>query len=167
MTLSVYLSAPYSARKQAQEYASELTDIGYQVRCRWLGGGHELGDDETPSDETKAVWAREDFADIDAANVVVMFTARNMLLQGLSGGRHVEMGYALAKRKQVIVVGSAENIFHSLPQVTRVETWHAALRHLAARLVRHEREMAKPARDEEVADPSIDDPRRRSGAWRA
>jgi hypothetical protein len=46
------------------------------------------------------------------------------------GGRHVEYGMALASKKYVVIVGPAENVFHSLPQVPRYATWTDAVAHL-------------------------------------
>lgn len=46
------------------------------------------------------------------------------------GGRHVELGYALALDKSIWLVGRREHIFHSLPQVKHFDSWDSAFQFL-------------------------------------
>jgi hypothetical protein len=48
-----------------------------------------------------------------------------------SGGRFVELGYAIAQRKWIIVVGDRENVFCHLDYVCVVETTEQAIEVLA------------------------------------
>jgi hypothetical protein len=153
--MRVYLAGPYRSREALRVCGEQLTAIGYQVTARWLCGDHD-GAPDAATDEPLADrqrWAREDCQDIEAADVVVVFTA-NAAWQltypnsngrlaaigfGASGGRHVETGYALANGATVLLVGEPENVFHWLPGITRCEDWHQAVIWLAAHLVEHER----------------------------
>ncbi len=145
---TIYLAGPYSSRDLLAGYRDELIRVGYKVRARWLDGAHEtdLGVDvETPLADRQR-WAREDLADVNECDVLVAFTSAAVGGGGHSGGRHVETGYALGCRnKQVILVGEPENVFHWLPQVTRVPDWYEALIELSSRLVRYEREAPRAA----------------------
>lgn len=141
---TIYLAGPYSSRDVLREYRSELIRIGYKVRARWLDGGHEVATnpqveaDADPSE--RARWAHEDLEDVRACHLLVAFTSAAVGGGGVSGGRHVETGYALGQHKKVLLVGEPENVFHWLPGVTRVPDWHEALIELSACLVAEHRD---------------------------
>lgn len=74
---------------------------GFEVTSRWLDGL-----------EDRAQWgkcAERDLADVDAADVVIIYALPGSTV---TAGRHVELGYAIAKKKIIILIGPAENIFH-------------------------------------------------------
>lgn len=128
MTYKAYLAGRFSRLPELVSIADELEATTLiTVTSRWLRGGHEwVGTpDEAIPVERNAVFAQDDFDDIDAADLIVCFTepARSAPARG---GRHVEAGYALAKRMPMIVVGPVENIFYCLPEITRVESWSEA-----------------------------------------
>lgn len=157
MTLSVYLAAPYSARDVVASYANELRIIGYRTVARWLTGEHEAAEGEPPTAEQRHTWAMDDLADIDKADILIAFTADTVRqpldaivgsLFGTSGGRHVELGYAIARTKRVLLVGRPENVFHHLEPITRVDSWHQAVTTLASWLVEHERKQPRRAPEE-------------------
>jgi nucleoside 2-deoxyribosyltransferase len=85
---------------------------------------------------TDAHWrdlAETDIDDIRRADALVAFAEE---AAGGGGGRHVELGVALALGKLVIVVGRPEHLFHRLPQVRVAMDWdgaHATLREAASR----------------------------------
>jgi hypothetical protein len=128
---SVYFAARYVRLPDLNRYRADLEALGFEVTSRWLtvagrssAGG--LGEDE---------WRRlavVDQEDVLAADTVVCFSEDAG--SGGNGGRHVELGMALALGKQVVVVGRREHIFHRLPEVTVVESWPEALSLLARRL---------------------------------
>ena len=52
----------------------------------------------------------------------------------MSGGRHVELGLALAfKDIETWIVGDPENVFHHLSEVDRFASWQDALAELGER----------------------------------
>lgn len=147
--MRVYLAAPYAARDALRPLADELSIIGMEVTSRWLTEDHDLktagGAASRIDDATIRTHCRNDFADIDKADVLVLFTAaaaealigepsrigaRDPRLN--SGGRHVETGYAIAKHKRVIVIGEPECIFHRGVECKSVPDWHAAVLALCA-----------------------------------
>lgn len=134
--MKVYLAGPYAARELLGEYAIELADIGISVTSRWLLETHDI----TPgtqkaavdlSDEEVSAHAIADLADVEAADVLVLFTAANVGFEG-GGGRHVETGVAIALNKPVVVVGEPENVFHRMGFGVRlVQDWPDAVRALS------------------------------------
>jgi len=117
-------------------YAEELEaldKVSVNVTSRWLTGAH--GWDGTPDHEipelVQSRFAREDLEDIKAADLVVCFTEHPGAGPS-QGGRHVEMGYALALGKRIAVVGPVENIFYAIPIVARYDDWPSLLFDLPA-----------------------------------
>lgn len=128
MTL-IYLAARYTRREELLAYAGDLGVRGHNVTSRWLLGNHQVSDDGLRDDANAADrlrFATEDWEDLQRAETVVAFT-ESPRSEFSRGGRHVELGAALAWGKRVIVVGPAENVFCCLPQVVRVDTWPEAL----------------------------------------
>lgn len=129
---ALYLAGPYTARDVLARHRTEAEQHGHKVYARWLDGNHEIATnreyEQAAAPADRARWAREDLADIDTADALVAFTIEAAGRGGgKSGGRHIEMGYALARRKRVILVGRPENVFHWLPSVELVTDWPAAL----------------------------------------
>jgi nucleoside 2-deoxyribosyltransferase len=149
MMKTIYLAGPYTSRDKLAEYRSQLIRIGYTVRARWLDGQHEVSVNpqvEADADpKERARWAREDFQDVTACDILVAFTSAAVGGGGTSGGRHAETGYALALGKRVILVGKPENVFHWLTEVNRVPDWNEAVIELAALLVTAERSYPRRA----------------------
>jgi len=132
-----YLAARYSRRLELCGYREELAELGIEVTSRWLNGSHQLDnsgipitdegerrfEDGDPSvDYLRAHFATEDMGDVLAAQTVVAFTEEPRA-SASRGGRHVELGTALAASKRVIVIGPRENVFCWLPQVEQHEKW--------------------------------------------
>lgn len=130
--MRVYLASRFSRGDELLRYKADLERHGIEVTSRWLLGGHEWAgtdDDALPIDVGER-FAREDLEDLRAADVVVCFTEAPR--SGASrGGRHVEFGYALATRKEILVVGPRENVFYCLEEVRHRESWEEALAQLA------------------------------------
>ena len=118
----VYLCAAFSRQREMLTYAAVLGGLGLRVVARWLSA--------SPDDQTNTVLMRaaaveccEDLAQVDQ---VIAFSEPHG--SGYwTGGRHVEVGYALALRRPVILVGPVENVFHAHPGVTQVGTFAEAL----------------------------------------
>ena len=138
--MKIYLASRFSRGRELQGYRDELRQIGLMVTSRWLDG-HGVGAEANAvyTDETLATFAVEDLEDIEQADVLIAFTEYRGVGY-MSGGRHVEAGYALALRIPIIVVGPAENIFYRMgvterSDITVVPDWHMALAHLLGRSV--------------------------------
>jgi nucleoside 2-deoxyribosyltransferase len=106
---SCYLASRYSMHPLMRACRADLTAIGFSTSCRWINNEQAAAPGET-QEAAQQRFAREDLEDIDRCDVLIAFThePRSVLT---SGGRLVELGYALHAGKHVIVVGPAENIF--------------------------------------------------------
>lgn len=108
-SMKVYIAAPYPWRDNAIEQMKKVEAAGFEVTSTWLRA----------LDTENDVHARLDLADVARADVLLAINPPEFLTSG-TGGRHVELGYALALNKRIVLVGSASNIFHHLDDIVRV-----------------------------------------------
>ena len=95
------------------DFANHLLGLGWLVTSRWVLGVH--GEDD--GDDTQwCKYAQDDVDDIRAADWFILFTESEPVTRG---SRLTELGYALAWKKNVIIVGPRENIFCHLPEIYR------------------------------------------------
>lgn len=123
--MRIYLASKFSRRTELMRYAEQLRVQGHTITSRWL----------TPYEYANrrrgwAFLAMADLLDLERADMAVFFTTEART----RGGLHVEFGYALAQKKEVLVVGPRPTIFHSLPQATVFRTWPPAYAYLKTRL---------------------------------
>ena len=137
--MKIYLAARYTRRLELCGYQAELEAMGFQITSRWLNGSHQISNGGLPldagelmvesGDQCATHFAQEDLADVFAADVVIAFTEQPR--SGHSrGGRHVELGLALAKGKHVFIVGPRENVFCWLPEVLWFPDWSSCVQSL-------------------------------------
>lgn len=98
-----YLAAPFAVRAAARVLAEQLEGRGFICTSRWL----------TADDALSEKWALRDLADIQRSDLCVVLNP-DAWTQAGTGGRHVELGYALGLRKPIVLVGPRTNIFHYL-----------------------------------------------------
>lgn len=141
--MKIYLAARYSRRLELCGYRAQLQGIGHTVTSRWLNGDHQISDDGQPlgDDGEKLVegddgstteraaalrskFALEDINDVHHCEMLVAFTEPPRS-SASRGGRHVEFGMALAMRKQLVVIGHRENIFHWPDNIPFFADWDA------------------------------------------
>lgn len=122
----VYLAASFERKHELREYRAQLEAAGFEVTSRWLV---EPDDDVPYTDQDMRERALIDLEDVRRSRVVVVFTdPREKPRPG--GGRHTELGLAIAWEKVVLTVGPREQVFHFLPQVANFPDWAGALAHL-------------------------------------
>jgi hypothetical protein len=124
-----YLAARYSRHDEMQGVRDVLSVLhGIEITSRWIDCHTDVVGDFTSSftpeflnasPELCAPLGRHDLDDIDRADTVISFTSSD----GGKGGRHVELGYALALGKQTIVIGARENVFHTLDEIAWYPDW--------------------------------------------
>lgn len=131
--MKIYLAARYTRRLELCEYWSELAILGHTVTSRWLNGSHQIDGTGRPlgdegelviesGDRSAVHFALEDVADVYAADLMIAFTEQPR--SGHSrGGRHVELGLAIAKQIPILIVGPRENVFCWLPEIRHFENW--------------------------------------------
>lgn len=102
MRLKFYLAGSFDRRDELRGYAERLEAHGHEITSRWL--------DPTFTDSRDLEQnAFADLHDIEDCHWMLQFTG-----SGTSGGRHVELGIALALHKQIEIIGPKENVFHHL-----------------------------------------------------
>lgn len=137
--MKIYLAGRYSRRLELCGYRDELEAAGHVVTSTWLRGAEQTFGRDTlgaagesavesggeEATELRGNCARVDYHDVLRSEVCVCFTEAPG--SGASrGGRHVELGIALARGKRVIVVGYRENVFCCLPWVRYFKDWSEA-----------------------------------------
>lgn len=125
--MKIYLAARYDQHPLMRDYATRLEAAGHHVTSRWIRAHADDAPDGctvaliNAEPDSCAPFAEEDFQDIREADTVVCFTE----WPSSTGGRHVEVGYALGLGLRVVVVGPREHIFHALETVEHYPTREA------------------------------------------
>lgn len=120
--MKIYLAAAFNRRAQIESAAVALCAAGYDVVSSWFA--HEYFDvtsDDKPV-EVKHILALTDLRQINMSDVLIYFCEPIDAPAGVSGGRHVEFGFALASGLEIILVGSPENLFHYCPSCKHADT---------------------------------------------
>src|SRR3972149_9628860 len=120
--MKIYLASRYSRRMEMLSFASWLELQEHEVTARWIHGNHLISDDELNAGDIQRQlgerYALEDLADIGSADLLICFSETPRSVSS-RGGRHVELGVALALGKEVWLVGPIENAFHCLRNIRR------------------------------------------------
>ena len=108
--MKYYLAARFPRRAEMKKIAKRFSKAlpGSECVARWVFGG-EKG-------LNRQQIAQLDLHDVKRADTLFIFTYPRGEPQP-GGGRFVEMGYALALNKRVIVIGDYENVFCHTPGV--------------------------------------------------
>ena len=114
-----YLAARFSRREELRGYRDDLLQLGHHVTASWI-------DLETQDPTRASACARQDIADIVAADCLIAFTEFDRS-SWTCGGRHFEAGFAFAVGKRLMIIGPCENVFYSLPDWRQFDTWDALL----------------------------------------
>lgn len=123
--MRIYLAARYSRREELCGYADHLRAEGHAITSRWLAGSPQVSDDGLSAAASSALrqqFAGEDWEDLLSADACIAFSEAPRASNS-RGGRHVELGAALALNKIVLVIGPLENVFMCLPQVFHFRNW--------------------------------------------
>lgn len=109
----IYIAASYPRKAEAQQLATVLFLRGHFIASRW----HREG----PKKDNPALWPTDclrDLVDLDACDVLLEITGDNLT----RGGRHTEIGIALAAGKRTILAGPREQVFHCHPKIEVVSS---------------------------------------------
>jgi len=110
--LSLYFAAQYHRRfdlRETAEWINKNLSSKYTVVSRWLWDDSETDLENRDYCNLSAI---RDFNDIVVADLLVLFNEEKG-----GEGRHIEFGYAVAKRKPIFVVGKMTSVFHFHNQV--------------------------------------------------
>lgn len=115
--MKIYLAACFGQQAEVRDKANELHVQGHLCTSNWRFEKPSGDGSETKFAGKYLQAAMQDLRDINDADMLVLLAGQ----VSQTGGKHFEVGYAVAKGKQVVIVGAAENVFHwMLPRFT---TW--------------------------------------------
>lgn len=100
----VYIAARTEDQARAAAVRDSLRHYGIGCTSRWL--------DLLEVPRVSTAGARVCVEDIQRADVVILLNPREAHRTG-TGGRHTELGIAIGCGKPALVLGDAENVFHS------------------------------------------------------
>lgn len=122
--MRIYLASQWARRAEMRIRRQSIQALGHTCTSRWLDEAEGVPPAEA---------AQVDMADILAADSMILFTETPQAGY-MTGGRHVECGFAIASGIPICVVGPRENIFHHLPQIYQADDLVGALARLGERL---------------------------------
>lgn len=118
--MRIYLASNWQSKKRMRDLAVQVRLLGHTVQSDWL-------EDPTTDylvDSPMDAW--QDLAQIWLAELLIVDTAE----ASVTGGREVELGYAMGLETPTWVVGPKRNIFHGIA-TRHFDTWTDVLQALA------------------------------------
>lgn len=109
----IYVAAPVCEQMRARWVADLLKDEGAEITSSWLYAP-EIGYGKD-SEERLKIMAERDLVEISNSDIFLQLS-----LPGSPGGMHVELGYAMAFRKRIFVVGFRQHVFHRHPDLSTI-----------------------------------------------
>src|SRR5260370_40096718 len=129
--MNIYLAASFKQKQQMLKVRRDIqTHFGHFITSRWILSASENGmmDGDIRKDQSRALrGAVTDFEDIEMADLVAVFTD----VPSTSVGFYVELGYAIARRKRIAVIGPRPNVFFTWPSIKHYEFYSDFLKSLA------------------------------------
>lgn len=121
-----YIAHNYAAKFEPhglKTFAQALNDSGHVCNSRWLFEEGHGGKGKSPEEQKK--YAMEDFLDISNSEYLIHFCDQVGPTPGR--GKFVEVGYALAVGKRVLIVGNDcdECVFYFMQNCRRFKTVEA------------------------------------------
>lgn len=109
--MKIYLAHNFKAREWLPTVVAQVIATGHECTARWIWDDSHIG--------VSRHGALDDLHDIDRSNCLVLFVDQYGSTPGK--GKFVELGYAYAQDKRIILVGAdTQNIFYALPGIERV-----------------------------------------------
>jgi nucleoside 2-deoxyribosyltransferase len=120
---TIYLSSRTGRRDELLVAAADCEASGLVVASTWLHA--EPVDPEDPA--AAAAAAERDLRDLRTAEIFIGFTEPMASASRGRGGRHLELGVAVALNKQILLVGPEyEHIFHRIGDIALYPDWPTA-----------------------------------------
>ena len=122
--LKIYIAASYPRIIEAKILGEALEKIGHDVISFW----HVDGNSAIDADYISGQRAIRDLFSVQQCNLFIEFVGDELS----KGGRHAELGLALAWNKKIILIGSIDHcIFTNLPWLARVKNSEELLRKIS------------------------------------
>lgn len=119
----IYIAAKYSAKERVKPYKEKLFARGHKIYSTWLDSSLPLDSlaATSPPDENKSE-AKRDLDEVYRCDTFILDT----IDESATGGREVELGYAMDGNRAIYIVGPRRNVFHFLIKY-HYETWEELL----------------------------------------
>lgn len=114
--MGIYIAASFPRREEAVALKHRLESHDFHITSGWLNGTYPLYGNGNNQDMEK--FSQMDLQDVTDAHCIVQMTDGDK--QTTKGGRHTELGFALAQNKKVFLLGPREQVFHYHPYVSCV-----------------------------------------------
>ena len=109
--MTIYIAGKFSARYRLRPYKTVLEGFGHTVSSSWLDQPEDVGPASMPDDHTLAKSeAARDLYEVADCDIFLLDT----IDESNTGGRDVELGYALHAKKDIGIIGPLRNVFHTI-----------------------------------------------------
>lgn len=134
--MRVYIAGKYSAWPRLEQRREEMRQLGYSVSSTWIDTGRSVvvrsGNNSLALDDgLNRVAAERDIHEVLEAEMLVLDTFD----ESYTGGREVELGFALDRELVTVLIGPKRNVFHYLVNYS-FNNWEEALEWLRLQVVR-------------------------------
>lgn len=129
MPMKLFVSVTWKALPLGAQVARQFEAYGFEVTSHFLAPGY----DASTEDGLDPIYAQACIEDLREADCLVLITGdaesrppgADMGLDSSTGGRHTELGIAIALGKLVAILGPIENTFQNQPGMVQAETVEA------------------------------------------
>ena len=121
----IYLAAAFVRHPEMQTIARELSERGHMVVSSWIWESDDLTDARgRRGGRAKRAAAIRNLRELQSADLCIVFATPAGQRENGRGGRHVELGAALALDIETMLVGPEEHLFHTMV-TARFQVWGA------------------------------------------
>ena len=114
--MKIYIASPFELMPAVRTLHS-LIEMDKQMKV--ISSWHQMEHPKEPTHEYKEKMAILDLMDIECADTLLLINPPNWIDVG-TGGRHVEVGYAIAKRIPIVILGARKSAMHFHPMIKSV-----------------------------------------------
>ena len=131
-SITIYIASKFASRIRLIPIRQQLIDVGFRVLSTWM-----IKDPDMPTDDSAIfdslgdsledckIMATRDISEIKKADVLIIDTYDI----DATGGREVELGYAMGECLECLRVGPVRNIFHAIVDKS-FNNWGACIQYL-------------------------------------
>lgn len=129
--MQFYLASRFENQKVLRGHRERIQDLGHTVQARWLDCESNRPRVGTPEWAAHCEhWQTIDLEDIESCDILISDQSCDMT--NTTGGNFVEFGFALARHKDIWVIGKRPNAFFYNPDVEFYLNWDRVYRALGA-----------------------------------
>ncbi len=114
--MKIYVAGASSEIERAEAMIARLKTAGIIVTCTWTENIRKVGhgNPATATHEQRLKWSEQDLREVDQAQLLWFLLPRE---PNVTFGAWVELGFATARAKRIVLSGQSNNIFVGLGNV--------------------------------------------------